>query len=254
MADLAATFASIGVAQMLAIWLTLIAASLLRAFTGFGFALAAVPVLSLFVLPTEAVVLACALTLFANLSSLHSYRNDYPLRGVLPLAAMSVCGTAFGVTLLSGFSVAEFQLWIGIGVLAACVLLTLYHPRPRRPGAAETAVVGLLSGVMNGVFAIPGPPVIIYAMATEPEPHRSRALLMWFFMLSAVIALVTFAVAGYVTQRALWLFLLATPAMLIGDKVGITLFRRHGGAIYRRLALVLLYLIGISITAKALLG
>ena len=42
------TFSTIGLPQMLAIWAALVFASLIRAFTGFGFALAAMPVLSLF--------------------------------------------------------------------------------------------------------------------------------------------------------------------------------------------------------------
>ena len=49
--------------QLIAVGATALAAALLRAFTGFGFAMIAVPVFSLLLLPNEAVVLAATLTL-----------------------------------------------------------------------------------------------------------------------------------------------------------------------------------------------
>ena len=252
------TLAGIGWTQALAISAALVLASLLRAFTGFGFALAAVPALSLFLLPSEAVVLSAALTVVANGSSLHSYRGDYPVRQLLPLLAMSVVGTALGVLVLSGLSTLQFQLLIGPCVLLVCVVLTLYRPLPQqqpRPWRRRWgAVVGFLSGLMNGAFAIPGPPVVVFAMATERDPARSRAMLLYFFLFSALIALVIFGFAGYLSWRTLQLMVLALPAMIVGDQIGLRLFRRYGKGTYRRAALFVLYAMGISLTARGLFG
>lgn len=249
---LADTLASIGAVQALTIFAALLLASLLRAFTGFGSALAAVPVLALILPPVDAVVLAASLTLCANLLGIRSYASDYPPLQLLPLLFMSLLGTGFGVVFLSGLSVAQFQLLVGPAVLLACVVLTLYRPRPQARRRRWGALVGLLSGVMNGAFAIPGPPVVIYAMASEVDAARSRAMLMYFFMFSAVIALVVFAWAGYLSWRSLQLLVLALPAMLLGDQVGLRLFRRYGAGLYRRIALLTLYAIGLSITGRAL--
>jgi uncharacterized membrane protein YfcA len=251
---LAHTFSDLGPAQLLAIWAGLLFAAVLRSFTGFGFALAAVPVLSLFLVPVEAVVLTASLTILGNTLSLPSYRGDYAPRALLPLLALSLPGTALGVSFLKGLSAADFQLWIGPGVLLACLLLSVYRPAPRAPRAWQGAAVGFVSGLLNGAFAIPGPPVVIYAMATEHEPRRSRALLMYFFLFSAFIALGNFALAGYLSLRLLWLFLMAAPMMLLGDVLGTALFRRYGSRFYRRLALLTLYAVGAAITARALLA
>jgi uncharacterized membrane protein YfcA len=246
------TFASIGLYKMLAIWGGLVCAALIRAFTGFGFALAAMPLLSLFVAPTEAVVITAALTLAVNLISLPKFWGDAPIRPLLPLVAFSIVGTALGSRLLGEFSVAQFQLWVGAGVFAACLMLTFYHPKPRNPWPGVGAVTGIISGLMNGAMAIPGPPVIIYTMATQGDPAKSRALLMSFFMMSALIALSAFGFAGYLTARTLWLFVLSMPAMLLGDLLGHALFARYGTALYRRLALCLLYAVAVGIALRAL--
>jgi len=251
--ELAATFASIGSAQMLAIFAGLLLASVLRAFTGFGFALAAVPLLSLFVAPSEAVVLSASLTLVANLLSIDSYRREVEPSVLAPLALFSLMGTAAGIWVLHDVSALGFQRCLGPGVLLACLLLTFYRPRPRQLSRRPAALAGLLSGVMNGAFAIPGPPVIVYTMATQGDALRSRALLMSFFLYSAAVALLGYAAAGYLSQHVLYLFLLSLPAMIAGDRLGLLLFRRFGGRFYRQFALLLLYLIGISITLRAAL-
>lgn len=95
--------------------------------------------------------------------------------------------------------------------------------------------------------------MIIYAMLTEPEPKRSRALLMTFFLASSLIALASYGAAGFVTMQSAWYFLLALPALYVGDKLGYYLFQRFGDGFYRRIALVSLVAIGFTITLKALL-
>ena len=54
---------------------------------------------------------------------------------------------------------------------------------------------------MNGAFAIPGPPVILYVIATMTEATQSRAFLMMFFWCSSIVSLAMFALAGLVTPR-----------------------------------------------------
>ena len=225
---------------------------MLRAFTGFGFALAAVPAFSLFLPPAQAVVLTAVLGLAISVIGLPTYWGTVSPRALVPLVLAALPGTALGVVLLTLASPAQFQLGVGLAVLAACLALSLFRPVRRLESTLLGSVTGLLSGVLNGAVAIPGPPVIVYAMLAEPEPLRSRALLMMFFLASAVIALCSYAVAGLVGSQALVYALWSLPALLVGDRVGFGLFRRYGDALYRRLALGTLTAIGLILTLKAL--
>lgn len=234
-------------------WAAILVAAVLRSFTGFGFALVALPVLALFMLPAEVVVLASALALTISLLSLRSFRKVIAWREMLPLLLMSGLGTAAGALILTSIPVALFQLSVGLSVLAACLGIVVARPdRPLHwPGLPWLA--GLLSGLMNGALAIPGPPMIIYAMLTEPDPARSRALLIAFFIASSALALVSFTAAGIVELQSVKYFLLAFPALFIGDKLGHYLFDRYGSDLYRRVALLALAALGVSITVRVLL-
>ena len=164
------------------VWAAIIVAAVLRSFTGFGFALVAVPVLALFMPPAQVVVLSSALALTIGLLSLRSFYRLINWAQMLPLLLMSGLGTAVGALILASIPMTLFQLCVGLSVLAAC--LGIFVGRPERPlqWAGLPWLAGLLSGLMNGALAIPGPPMIVYTMLTEFDPARSRALLMAFFM------------------------------------------------------------------------
>ena len=245
--------ADIGIAELLAIWLTALFASVLRAFTGFGFALTAVPVFALFLAPVEAVVLSASLTLLSSLLTMRTFWAVVPLRPMLPLGLMSILGTSAGTLLLNMISPEQFRLWVGLSVIFGCAWLSFVNPSPSHNTLLLRSGTGLLSGLMNGALTIPGPPMIVYAMLTEPQPERSRALLMTFFLFSAMVALVSFALAGFSTLQSLWYLLWTFPAVRVGGWLGGALFKRFGDVLYRRIGLVSLLCIGLTITLGSLI-
>lgn len=229
-------------------------AALIRAFTGFGFAMLVVPVFSLILAPGDAVVLSAVLALILGLVSYRSWWGVFPLAPVVPMMMGAFVGTAIGVWFLSSLSVVEFQLWIGILVVVASVALARFTPKERPASHSVAAGTGVASGLMNGAFAIPGPPVILYVMTTLTDPIQSRAFLMMFFFGSSIVSLVMFGVADLVTARPFWLLWVAIPAMWLGNELGNVAFRRFAGSAYRPFVVGLCILIGLSIATKALVA
>lgn len=227
-------------------------AALMRAFSGFGFAMMAVPVFSLFLQPADAVVLAATLTLSVSALTYKAWWGQFDIRVFIPMLGGSVVGTAIGVMFLTRASVTEFQLWIGITVVFACLFVSRLKPGAGGNVRFLPSVTGAASGLMNGAFAIPGPPVIAYAMICIPDPARSRAFLMAFFFASNAIAFGMFLNAGVVTPTPLILLVVAMPMMMIGDWMGAWLFHRVGGAAYRPVAFVVSMAIGIGLVVKAI--
>ncbi len=239
--------------ELALIWAITVVASVLRSFTGFGFALAAVPGFALFLPPAQAVVLSASLSVALGVQTFPQYAGKVSPHAQWPLIVMAVVGTVIGARLLQSMSDEAFGLAIGLTVLAASIVLACFHPRHSAPSLSAAGGAGLCSGLMNGAFAIPGPPVIVYVMATESDPARSRALMIAFFTFSSIIALLNYAVAGLVGLQSLWLLVAAYPAMYMGDKLGYALFRRAAGGMYQRVAVATLMLIGLVITLRSVL-
>ena len=243
----------VSIQDILLIWVGVIFAAVLRTFTGFGFALAVVPMLSLMLPPGDVLVLGAALALALGLLSLRQWWGQVALTEIVPLTISAALGTVIGALFLPGLSAAWFQLGAGASIILACAGIALVRPSRPLSSPALTGVSGLASGLMNGVLAIPGPPVVVYMLLTEPNPARSRALLMMFFTLLAVVALGSYGVAGLFNTHVFLYFLLACPALWIGDLLGGYLFRRFGGLLYRRVAILTLLAMGVVIAFKALL-
>lgn len=242
----------VGLLTLLGMAATVFFANLLRAFTGFGFALAALPVFSLFLAPTTAVSVIVLLTLAVSLQSLNSYRQDIPMRDMAGTIIMSGIGTLFGTYLLLIFTPELFRLFIGGTVMLACLLLMRYKPVPHRAGGVFGLGSGLASGLLNGALAIPGPPAIIYSMAVYERARVARAFLMGFFLFSAAFATASYGVKGIIGMAELTLFALCYPAMIAGEKLGTFLFEKYGDAAHRRIAIWALFAIGLSVAAAAI--
>ncbi|MFK7734334.1 MAG: sulfite exporter TauE/SafE family protein [Pseudomonadales bacterium] len=237
--------------ELALVFIVVAIASLLRSFTGFGFALAAVPGFSLIFPPTDAVVLSASLALTISLFSLPTYWQDASIKPMLPMLTAAVLATFVGASLLSYISVRTFQLLVSASIFFALFGLLLNRSSSRRRSLPLECVAGAASGLMNGVLAIPGPPVIAYAMLTQPDPVRSRAMLMVFFMLSGFIALVSFSFAGFVRKEIFLLFVLSLPTLYVFDKLGYVLFLRYSDKFYRTVAMWLLFVMGLSIGVNA---
>ena len=127
---------------------------------------------------------------------------------------LTAVGTALGTLLLVRFSTGIFQLAIGLATVLVCVILVRHRPARREVRPVLTWATGLTSGLMSGAFAIPGPPVIVYTMATELEPDVNRGFMLTFFAFSSIVALVGYSIAGFVDLQSLYLFLFSlNPAI-----------------------------------------
>lgn len=81
-------------------------------------------------------------------------------------------------------------------------------------------IAGLLSGILGGMFAIGGPPVVIYFMQSEEEFDQYFATISAYFVLSGVISVSTKALAGFITV-SVWIALaISALTMLLGSFVG----------------------------------
>ncbi|MCW0181612.1 MAG: sulfite exporter TauE/SafE family protein [Zavarzinia sp.] len=230
---------------------TIVTAAVLRAFSGFGFALAAMPLLVLVIDPARAVVLCALLSLAAGLKNLRPSLRESDRVLLKPLLIGSLIGTPLGVAVLDWLPADVMKLLIGFGVLGSAILL--WRTGVMSGAGRRLALpVGLSAGFMGGALAIPGPPIVVFLLGTEPDARKARATLMAFFNVSAMISLAGYGVTGKIDEISPLQFGLALPCLLLGDWLGVKLFERYGAAHHRRISLLILALIGVTATLNAL--
>jgi uncharacterized protein len=223
----------------------LVAAGFLRGFTGFGFGLAATPLLSILLPPAQ--VVPIVLLLQAGSSCTHP-RATLALcdrRSTWRLTLAALVATPAGSLLLSALAPATARIAIA-AVLVATVLILL--PR-RAPAMGDWTIVpaGLAAGVLGGLCAMPGPPVIAWYMHRAMPAATARASMTIIFFATGFLALLT----GGVDRAALLAALAAAPLVIAGTLLGTFAFHRAPASVYRPVGLISLTVIAAGATWRA---
>jgi hypothetical protein len=229
------------------------AAGVLRGFTGFGFALVAVPTISLFVDPAEVVPAIVIVAAVAGAEVLPKAWRSVDWRRLRLLLAGAALGTPVGMYGLKALPADLMRAIIGLIVLAAVALLWRGFKLKAPPPAGARFGIGALSGLLNGGTAMGGPPVIIYFLASPEGIAVGRAsLLVYFFLLSIWNTAINVA-GGLVTIRTLVFAALMVPLMAAGNRIGDRWFDESSAVHYQRVALWFLAVIAALGIGRALL-
>ncbi|MCE4555424.1 TSUP family transporter [Pelomonas cellulosilytica] len=251
----------------LALALIYTTASVFSGLSGFGFS--AIGCLSLLVLPPPlAVALLMGLSLLTQLASFGSLRRELrqhlgPWRrrdGVLPYLAGGTVGLPVGLHILGAAGAPALTTGLGL-LLIAYAGWSLARPAARPPMAGEPSLlrpflVGAAGGVVGGFSAFPGSAVVVWHSLRGTGKQQGRALTQPYILWMQLVGLALLAA----TQPQLFghpfqmVFVAAAPLTLLGNLLGVAIYRRTGDVGYRQLTLLALGLAGVGLLLKVALA
>ena len=213
---------------------------LLRGFTGFGFSLAAVPLLSLIVPPAQAVPVVVLLQLLVSVAGLRDAVRLCDWRSVWVLALGAAVATPLGTWGLVHLQAGPVRLVIAAIVVAGAAVLAGGVRLAVAPTGAGALPFGMAAGLFNGLAGIPGPPVIAYFLASLVPSGTARGSMIVIFLLTSTLALAPLAWFGLVGRDSLYAAAAGFPLVLAGSWLGARAFRHSTDRQYRAVALLLL--------------
>lgn len=234
-------------------------ASCAQAITGFAMALVLLGLASLLELAPlpEAANVATILSLTSAVVALRGpARRGIDASILRSTGAGSVVGVGLGVALLgwlSGSVLMVLRLLLGLTIIAcAIVVLRRTQPLPQRSSTRSFALFGALSGLLGGLFAASGPPLVyqLYRQPMAMEPLRDT--LIAALAVSSVLRLAMVVGSGQFSASAAVLACISAPL-----SIAVTwLLRRHPPPLSRvvvlRLVCVLLVFTGFGLVGPSL--
>jgi uncharacterized membrane protein YfcA len=156
-------------------------------------------------------------------------------------------GAPLGVYLLSRIDehIALLVLGIIISGYAIYALFGFHLPELTHPFWAWAT--GLISGMLGGAYNTSGPAVVIYGNCRRWDASEFKSNLSGFFVINSVMVTTSHFFSGHYTTDVTRIFLFAIPAMFVGFLAGQTLDRWISPALFRKMVLVLLILLGIRL-------
>lgn len=229
-------------------------AGVLRGFSGYGFALAAVPLLSLISPPAEVVPFALLLQLFVGVSGLGEAVQICDWRSVRLLTIGAVVATPLGIWALTAFPENLVRLLIAVVVGLGVVVLASGLKLPAHNSRTSVLSFGAVAGLFNGLAGIPGPPVIAFYLASPLGSACSRASMIVLFLFTSAAAMVPLFLVGALSWGSLALSVAGIPIVFVGSWAGTLLHRKSSEAVYRWAGIIALSATALMTAVKAASG
>jgi hypothetical protein len=223
-----------------------VAAGLMRGFAGFGSAMVMSPLFSLIYGPVQGVATVMVLESLVTLQLLPSVVGATRWREIGPMAVAATATIPWGGYILLSADPGILRRVIGAAVLifALVMLRGWRYSGPRR--LSISVGVAAISGAMVSSVGIGGPPVLLYWMSGSDPARQNRANIISYFAFISVGVLVTFVLNGVIGLETVWRAAVLAPFFLLSAHLGSRLFGRSSEALYRKVALYFLLVVGIA--------
>jgi uncharacterized membrane protein YfcA len=211
-------------------------AGIVRGFAGFGTAMVFVPIAATVVSPVWAIVIMLTFDLFGPIALLPRAWRDGEPRDVGLLGIGALIGLPIGVYFLTRMDPETFR-WLVSGLSVTMLVLLISGWRYRNPlNGLMTSLVGVVSGFLTGIAALPGPPVILSYMSSPRRPEVIRGNTMLYLFLVDILSFVIFGIKGLLVVLPLVIGIVLSVPYTIAGLIGARIFNPEQEHIYRRVA------------------
>ncbi len=231
--------------------LVLFAGALIQGFLGFGLGIFAMAMLSLTHDLFYASGVVNLVALFFSFAMAWTLRRSIRWPLIAWIAPGAVIGIGIGLEALGRFEAQLLLRLLGFSIVGMSVW-NLAQPTLAASTSRVTDVgVGLLSGILSGLFNTGGPPLVAHLYRRDDPPDVLKATLQVLFVITTTVRLPAAIAKQLLSAEMVWDAVLALPALLLGLVCGIRLSQRVRPDGFRRLSWVGLALLGLWILASA---
>lgn len=235
--------------------------------SGFGFS--AIGSLILLVLPPlTAIPLLMAVSVMIQACSFFSLaavlRDDAKeggiRKGVAPYLIGGVLGTPLGLYILSHADHRELMYVLGTLLILFASYSILLPNHLSAPVTSQTGrnafLVGTVGGVIGGCTAFPSAPIVIWMHLLKLTKMQARAITQPYILLLQLVGLsILLITKTEVFTGLLGLLLMASlPVAIMGNQIGVLVFKMTLDHNYRRITMMVLGLCGAGLLLQLMLG
>ena len=208
------------------IFLILLAAgaSFIQRTIGFGFGIFIMTALP-FLMPSygEAVTLSGLLSLTSATIVMVKYLKFVTWKRLLPIVASFIIFSTIAICLLNKIEGQAMRRILGITLILISLYFSFFKARLQkliRPTKGWQYGTGAASGIMGGLFAMHGPPVVLYLIVSEPDKDHYMGMIQTYAVVTNITMLAVRAFNGYVTPAVGSSYIYSLIGLAIGVIAG----------------------------------
>lgn len=230
-----------------------VAGGVVRGFGGFGGAMVWVAGLVVLLPPTSVIPTVFVLEVVASAAMLPQVWRQVHWKSLRWLFVGTLIGMPLGMWALTQLSGDLVRVLLGVAIIGSAVAMAAVPDRQSLPGPGATTVTGVASGLLNGGFALGGPPAVLMYFSASSHVAAGRASLVVFFLVIDAFGAAGSAAGGLLTVPVLAQIALFTPLCMFGAAAGKWLFDRTTAQQVRQRVLWLLGFLGAAVLVQVAL-
>jgi uncharacterized membrane protein YfcA len=191
---------------------------------GFGFGIFIMTALP-FLMPSygEAVTLSGLLSLTSAAVIMVRYLKFVTWKRLLPIVASFIIFSTIAICLLDKIEGQAMRRILGITLILISLYFSFFKARLQkliRPTKGWQYGTGAASGIMGGLFAMHGPPVVLYLIVSEPDKDHYMGMIQTYAVVTNITMLAVRAFNGYVTPAVGSSYIYSLIGLAIGVIAG----------------------------------
>lgn len=221
-------------------------AGFIQGMTAFGFILVALPLLSLFMSIKTVVPILVIVGIFLGLQLVWSERRYISIKRIILLIIFGIIGTIAGTYMLIIIDSTILKLTAGILIIITTIILAAGLRIKITNGKLAHAIIGLISGVLQGSISLAGPPVILFYANQHDDKKEIRPDLSIYFLIIGFFTMLFQLFGGITTGNSLKYALIFIPSGIIGNYFGIKISVKITNIAFKKIVLLLVGISGLS--------
>lgn len=219
---------------------------LVRGFSGFGTAMIYLPFAGHVLPPFEALVTLTVMDIFGPVPILRRTMREAHLGDVARLGLGFVLMVPVGLAVLAVSDPDLFRYAVSIVSLLLLVALIggLRYRGPVNRGMVYG--IGAAGGLLGGTAGLPGPPVILFYMASEHPTTAIRANTMLYLVIADLAIFSTLVLGGHVGIGTVALGAVLMVPCVLANAAGAAIFRPEAARLYRAAAYAIIAVSALS--------
>ena len=224
---------------------TVLIASIIRGFNGFGFSAICISGFSLILPAIEIVPIIIALEVIISIFMVPYIWNKIDWKFVFKMLMGIIVGSPIGLYLLRHLNPQTIHLSVCLLIIFFSILLMKGYSNQKVNNNYGKFFTGIVSGTLNGLTTLGGMPVALFLLITSIQPAVIRGSLAALFFLTDIYAFILSYFAGIVDLTTIYRVIPLIVILPIGVFIGNKFFVRSKEETYRKV--VFYFLIFISI-------
>lgn len=229
------------------LWILCFTGSFIQRVTGFGFGIFVMTMLP-YILPSYGESTALSGTLAGSMSLIVAWRMR---RHIVWKELLPILITFVVVSLCFVFAVSSMDekfLKKILGAILICVSVYFFFISEKiklKPSLPAQIGLGSFSGMMGGLFAMQGPPAVLYFLASSETKEKYIAQTQTYFIIGNAMMTIFRAKAGFVTAAVGSAYCYGLVAVCLGALIGSKVSKKIPHAVLKKIVYMYMAISGV---------